>query len=72
VTEPAISLATVVGAVQQEVRAIDTTVNQIDKRLAVLEAIAITPARLAAILAAAGAVAAIIFGGITAAAVLIK
>jgi hypothetical protein len=72
VSEPGIAVAAVLVAVQAEVRAIDTTVNQIDKRLAVLEAVAITPARLVAILTAAGVVAAIIFGGITAAAVLIQ
>lgn len=64
-------LAVQVGKVAAEAKAIDDRLDGVDKRLAVLEAIAITPMRLAVVVSVAGAIASIIFGGITAAAVIL-
>jgi hypothetical protein len=71
-TREVVALATQVGKVAAEVKSMDDKLDGVDKRLAVLEAIAITPARLAVVISVAASIAAIIFGSITAAAVVLN
>ncbi len=65
-TEASVALATVVGQLQGEVRVMDGKVDDLSVRMAVLERVAITPAKLTLILTVSGGVASAIFGGITA------
>jgi len=70
-TGDVVAMAAIVGRVEGRVEQLDTKLDDVDKRLAVLEAVAITPARLTVILTVALSVASVVFGAIAALAVII-